>query len=64
MGEMKNRRSASAGRRRADLRLLRTALVSAVVVSLLPAHVIVTAVVVGLLTATIYGITWLLRDGV
>jgi arginine exporter protein ArgO len=64
MGEMKNRRSASAARRRADLRLLRTALLSAVIVSLLPPHVIVTAVVVGLLTATIYGITWLLRDGV
>ena len=64
MHQNKNRRSAPASRHCADLRLLRTALVSAVIVSLLPPHVIVTAVVVGLLTATIYGITWLLRDGV
>lgn len=62
--QKRSRKSALACRRRADLRLLRTALISAAVISLLPAQWIVTGVELGLITASIWGITYLLRDGV
>lgn len=62
MEARKSLRSTAAGRRRADLRLLRTALVSAVLLSLIPTQIIVTTATVGLLTASVVAITWLMRD--
>lgn len=63
----RNRRSAIAARRRADLRLIRTALVGTALLILLPdaaVHVLVSAACVGLLAGSVWGIAWLLNDDV
>ena len=62
MTARKSLRSTQAGRRRADLRLLRTALVMAALLSLIPTQVLVTTATIGLLTASVAAITWLMRD--
>lgn len=71
MHENRNRRSASAGRRKADLRLIRFATTLCVVLTVLSIvapditfHAITSVAVIGLLGICLYGIAWLLKDGV
>jgi uncharacterized membrane protein len=71
MHQNKNRRSAQAARRRADLRLIRFATTLSVVLTvstiLAPSwtfHTITSVAVVGLLAICLKGIAWLLKDGV
>ena len=72
MHDTRNRRSASsAGRRRADLRLIRFATTLCVVLTVLSIvapditfHAITSVAVIGLLGICLYGIAWLLKDGV
>jgi hypothetical protein len=71
MEEIRNRKSTPASRRRADLRLIRTIILLAAVLTCiniitdgLVSRVIVEVGVIGLLGIALYGIAWLLKDGV
>jgi hypothetical protein len=71
MEQTQNRKSAPASRRKADLRLIRTIILLVAVltgVNIITdgwvTRAIVDLGVIGLLCVALYGIAWLLRDGV
>jgi hypothetical protein len=70
MEQTKNRKSAPAARRRADLRLIRSIILLVAVltgVNIITDGFVTRAIldvgVIGLLAIALYGIAWLLRDG-